>query len=82
MRRVSPRFRVGTVVRVNESVPHDKRRLARVVERSEVRTNGRGTDQRLGFSRTFDDRAPAGAPASRLTDDRAAKAEAPAPRLT
>ena len=42
MRRVSPRFRVGTVVRVCESLPLDKGRLARVVDRREVRTNGRG----------------------------------------
>ena len=42
MRRVSPRFKIGTVVRVNESVPLDKGRLARVVDRCEVRTNGRG----------------------------------------
>ena len=42
MRRVSPRFKIGQLVRVNESVPHDKGRLARVVDRREVRTNGRG----------------------------------------
>jgi hypothetical protein len=42
MRRRSPRFKIGTVVRVNESVPLDKGRLARVVDRREVRTNGRG----------------------------------------
>jgi hypothetical protein len=42
MRRVSPRFKIGTVVRVNESVPHDNGRLARIVDRREVRTNGRG----------------------------------------
>jgi hypothetical protein len=42
MRRVSPRFRIGQLVRVNESVPLDKGRLARVVDHREVRTNGRG----------------------------------------
>jgi hypothetical protein len=42
MRRVAPRFRVGTVVRVNGSVPLDKGRLAHVVDRREVKTNGRG----------------------------------------
>jgi hypothetical protein len=42
MRRVSPRFRIGSVVRVNESLILDKGRLARVVERREVRTNARG----------------------------------------
>ena len=42
MRRVSPRFKIGQLVRVNESVPLDKGRLARVVDRREVRTNGRG----------------------------------------
>ncbi len=41
MRRVSPRFKIGQLVRVNESVPLDKGRLARVVDRREVRTNGR-----------------------------------------
>jgi hypothetical protein len=42
MRRVSPRFKIGQLVRVNESVAFDKGRLARVVDRREVRTNGRG----------------------------------------
>jgi hypothetical protein len=42
MRRVSPRFKIGQLVRANESVPLDKGRLARVVDRREVRTNGRG----------------------------------------
>jgi hypothetical protein len=34
--------KIGQLVRVNESVPLDKGRLARVVDRRDVRTNGRG----------------------------------------